>query len=307
MNALGDAAVEDRKVESEAPDAAGRFRIWPGNGVPPGSEDWDWHETTMPVPWGDVPRRLTRNVVIPTLTMFRPEPGKANGTSLVIAPGGAFHFLMIDHEGYDMARWLTGRGVTAFVLNYRLGRTPDSDAELEEFRTDLRRRMDASRADPSAPSPMTHELRLFAEEDGRQAIRFVRQHAAEWQLDPTRLGIAGFSAGGGVAMGAAHEYDAETRPDFAVGIYPATRQGLAVPADAPPLFLVISDDDPSVPPLWASRLSEAWHTAGSPAELHVFGNGGHGYGMAQEGWLSDAWVDLLGNWLRVRGLLPDTD
>ena len=105
----------------EAPDAEGVYRIWPGEGRGPGSEDWTWSERTIRVPPSDLDRRFTRNVVIPTVTVFRPPAGKANGTAMVVAPGGAFHFLMMDHEGYDMARWLAARGVTAFVLKYRLG------------------------------------------------------------------------------------------------------------------------------------------------------------------------------------------
>lgn len=105
-------------------DASDMFAIWPDNGVPPGAEDWTHHEQTMQIPWADTSEQMVRNVVIPTLTRFDPTPGTANGTALIIAPGGAFHFLMIDHEGYDMARALCKRGVTCFILRYRLARTP---------------------------------------------------------------------------------------------------------------------------------------------------------------------------------------
>ena len=105
---------------------------------------------------------------------------------------------------------------------------------------------------------------------------------------------------------AAMQFDADSRPDFAVGVYPAWPAQLDVPPQAPPLFLVMSDDDPQVAPLSASRLYEAWHKAGSPAELHVFGNGGHGYGMSPDGWLSDIWPELLRRWMAERGLLPKT-
>ena len=196
---------------AEAPDAAGVYRIWPGSGVAPGSERWDWRESTMPIPWApESGRRLSRNVVIPTITTFRPAPGRANGTAVVIAPGGAFHFLMIDHEGFDMARWLAERGVTAFVLKYRLARTPEADAELLEFRNELQRKL--HRPGPMGSEPpdreLMREVRLLGEEDGRQAIRFVRAHATEWGVEPEKIGIAGFSAGGGVAMGAAMAFDA---------------------------------------------------------------------------------------------------
>src|SRR5690606_35151317 len=126
---------------AEAPGATSVHRIWPGDGVPAGAESWDWQERTTDVPWAQKKMRYTRNVVVPTLTVYRPEPGKANGTSLVIAPGGAFHFLMIDHEGHQFAKWLVERGVTAMVLKYRLMRSPDDDAEMESFRNELQKKL----------------------------------------------------------------------------------------------------------------------------------------------------------------------
>ena len=295
--AAGEAALE--------PGAAGVFRIYPGNGVPPGSEEWDWSERTAPVPTAPH-RRYTRNVVIPTVTLHRPAPGKANGTTLIIAPGGAFHFLMIEHEGHEMARWLTEFGVTALVLNYRLARTPDDEEEMAVFRAGLSEKLERPKITDTSPPrrEFLRPVRLMCEEDGRQAIRFTREHAADWRIDPSRTGICGFSAGGGVAMGAAMEHDAASRPDFAVALYPAWRPDLTVPANAPPLFLVISDDDASIPPVSTSRLYEAWHASGAPAELHVFGNGAHGFGMNKGGHLSDIWPVLLQSWLGARGLLP---
>src|SRR4051812_44272761 len=107
------------------PDAAGVFAIWPG--VAAGSESWTWHEQSSNRSGGD---RMVRNVVTPTLTMYKPEAGKANGASVIIAPGGAFRFLMVDYEGVDMAHWLIRRGVTAFVLRYRVMHTPEDDAAM---------------------------------------------------------------------------------------------------------------------------------------------------------------------------------
>lgn len=302
MNAI------DQQRPPEAPDAAGIYRIWPGEGRAPDTEGWTHRESTMQIPWTTASRRLTRNVVVPTLTAFLPEPGKANGTAMIVAPGGAFHFLMIDHEGYDMARWLAGLGITAFVLKYRLAQTPDADADLLDFRNELQRRLHQPGPMGAAPpsNPAIAEARLWGEADGRQAIRFVREHAADWGIDPTRIGIGGFSAGGAVTMGPVFEHDAQSRPDFAVGIYPAYRAGLPLPADAPPLFLAISDDDKSVAPLSSVRLYEAWHAAGIPCELHVFGNGAHGFGFGKSGLLSDPWAEMLQSWLGVRGLLASS-
>lgn len=306
MHSTTGVEVDGHVAAQEAPDAAGIYRIWPGDGVPPGSEDWDWQQSTMTIPWATTDRRLSRNIVIPTLTRFDPAPGTANGTAMVIAPGGAFHFLMIDHEGYDMARWLAARGVTAFVLKYRLARTPVDDAGLLDFRNELQGRL--ARRGPMGSEPpandMLAEARLWGEADGRQAISFVRQHAADWGIDPTRIGIGGFSAGGNVTLGTVFEHDAASRPDFAAGIYAAYRAGLPMPQNPPPLFLVIANDDRSIAPLSTVRLYEAWHEAGVATELHVFGNGAHGFGVGQAGLLSDPWMDLFGNWLAVQGLLP---
>ena len=286
---------------AEAPDAAEIVRIWPGTGVPAGSESWTQAESTMQVPWATRPMRLARNVVIPTLTVFRPAPGKANGTAMVVAPGGAFHFLMVDHEGYDMARWLTERGITAFVLKYRLGRTPDADADLNDFRTELQANLAQSRK-AGTEGPITDAMWQYAAEDGRQAIRWVRENAAKYGVDPDRIGIGGFSAGGAVTLGATLQFDAASRPDFSVPVYPPYRD-LTVPQNPPPMFLIISDDDASVSSVAAARLYIAWHEAGAPIEFHAYGNGGHGWGMLKDGWLSDGWENQLERWLKVRGLL----
>jgi acetyl esterase/lipase len=292
-------------VIAEAPDADAVYRIWPQDGIPPGAEGWTWSEQTMIAPWAPQGgRRLVRNVKVPTVTLFRPAAGMANGTALIIAPGGAFHFLMVDHEGYDMARALAARGVTCFVLKYRVMRTPERDEDMLAFREDLRQRLQAAR-EFAAPgdAAITVEARRWGEDDGRQAIRFVRERAGEFGIDPNRIGIAGFSAGGGVAMGPTLEHDATSRPDFTCAVYPAMRSAVPVPADAPPLFIIFSDDDQSVPPDSAARCYAAWHAAGIPAELHIFGNGGHGWGMGQDGNLSDVWFGLFTNWLETRRLL----
>jgi acetyl esterase/lipase len=273
--------------------------------VPPGSESWDWEERTAPVPDAPPGRTWSRNVVIPTLTAFRPPVGKANGTAIVIAPGGAFHFLMMDHEGYELARPLAALGVTAFVLRYRLLRTPDDDAEMIAFRAALGPRLGRPTQTETEPPrrEFMDEIRALSSEDGRQAIRYIREHAQDWGIDPGKVGIAGFSAGGGVAMGVAHEHDAQSRPDFVAAIYPAYRAGPAVPDDACPLFLVTADNDGSVAPISTARLHEAWHKAGKPVELHIFGNGAHGFGMNQAGALSDRWSDLLIRWLAEYGFI----
>lgn len=288
-----------------ADDDAVVFPIWPGTA--PGSEAWTWHERTMEIADRRSPNRMARNVAVPTLTKF--EPKVPNGTAIIVAPGGAFHYLMMDHEGYDVARWLTGLGVTAFVLKYRVQRTPDDDAEFLGFREQLGRELphpDHLEVDPPTGHPGAEQARLWGEEDARQAIRYLRAHAAELEINVNSIGIVGFSAGGGIAINAALEFDAESRPDFVGGIYAGCRMGPSVPADAPPLFLAIADDDEPVAPLSSARLYEAWHKAKLPVELHIFGSGGHGFGFDQVGLLSDSWTDLFGKWLAAGGWLTAT-
>ncbi len=282
-------------------DAAGMYAIYPGSGVPPGSENAKWHEQSIEAPGSATRSRMVRNVVIPTVTMFKPADGTANGTALIIAPGGAFTFLMVDYEGYDVARWLARRGVTAFVLKYRVRHSPDSDQEYVPWVQNFMKGL--SNRDPNAPPiKELEEARTWGEEDGRQAIRFVRKHAAEWGIDPHRIGIGGFSAGGGVTMGPVFQHDSESRPDFAAPIYAAYRMA-PVPADAPPLFIAAADDDELVTPLAGVRLYTEWHRAGRPAEIHIFVKGAHGFGMKKQNLPSDAWIELFKTWMASQGLL----
>lgn len=278
--------------------ASGVFPIWPD--VAPGSEHWTWSERTIDAPGRNPPNRMARNVALPTLTRFQPE--RPNGTAIIVAPGGAFHYLMMDHEGCEVARWLAGLGVTAFVLKYRVQRTPDSDDDLHGFMEQLGRDLpqpDHLEIDP----PTGHPGRLWGEADARQSIRYLRTQAGTLGIDPGRIGIMGFSAGGGIAINAALEFDAMSRPDFVGGIYAGYRLGPVVPVDAPPLFLAIADDDEPVAPISSARLYEAWHKARRPVELHIFGSGGHGFGFNRLDLLSDSWTDLFRKWLAAGGWL----
>lgn len=133
--------------------------------------------------------------------------------------------------------------------------------------------------------------------DGLQAMRVVRGRAAEWGLNPGRIGIMGFSAGGVVTTGVASSYDADSRPDFAAPIYPAPWGDGSVPADAPPLFLAMAADDAMA--VGASLpLFSAWRAAGRSAELHIYASGGHGFGMLPKGIPADGWIDRFGEWLQ---------
>ncbi len=202
------------------------------DGPAPGSEDWKQteHENRTNL-WQT---RVVFNVANPTLTVFKPEAGKANGTAVVICPGGAFFALSIDSEGFDVARWLNSKGVTCFVLKYR----------LVECKTDDPTREVMSRGPLEEVVAPVVKLALA---DGLAAIGYVRRHAAEFAVNPERIGMIGFSAGGTVAVSVAMNYAPETRPDFVAPIYPAYNwaiKGHGVPADAPPAFILAASDDP---------------------------------------------------------------
>jgi acetyl esterase/lipase len=261
--------------------------LWPGGA--PGSEDWTEQEQESLIP----PRlKVVRNVTQPTLTAFLPDPAVATGTAVIVCPGGAFHFLSIDIEGTDVARWLNARGVSAFVLRYRLVCTGD-DFPQEVWET---------LNDRQAMAAVIVSLRPLIRADGQQAVRLVRQYATEWGIAPDRIGMIGFSAGSTVTVSVALEHDADSRLDFAGAIYGGRRQDIPIPADAPPLFILCADDDAMASPE-SVRLYSDWKAAGHPAELHIYSKGGHGFGMRKQGLPSDSWIDRFGDWLQVQGLL----
>lgn len=273
--------------------------VWPG--AAPGSESWTRTEVEYRNAQNE---RMVRNVVKPSLTLYRPT-GTANGTGIVIAPGGGFHFLSWDSEGTQLAEWLASRGVTCFVLKYRLVDTGATEAEFKEKAAALTARLRAIK--PGAAGPALSEemvaVQKLAETDGAQAVKLVRARAAEWNLDPTRIGIIGFSAGGRVTMGAVLAADPQSRPDFAAPVYGGTiPEGTAVPADGPPLFLLCAADD-NLAALSSAATYTKWRTAGRSAELHVYSKGGHGFGMRKRGLPVDQWPDRFYDWLNTMGFL----
>jgi acetyl esterase/lipase len=236
--------------------------------------------------------RVVRNIPQPTLTIYLPDPAVANGTAVIICPGGGFQCLPIDHEGTAVAQWLTKRGVAAGVLRYRLLPTAPRD---EDFLQQLQH--------PDLQQMMSHAVHAVL--DGKQAIRVMRKQAALWGVDPQLIGILGFSAGGVVATGVAAPDEADSRPNFVASMYSPGWPDGAVPADRLPLFLAFASDDPvlSLVSEGSLRFYAAWQAAGHPVELHIYSRGGHGFGMAQQGWPSDHWIERLREWLQVEGLL----
>jgi acetyl esterase/lipase len=252
-------------VSAQAPS---EIPLYPG--AAPGSEKWDWEEKSVTRPNG-LP--IVTDVVKPVLIHYPAEKGKAVGSAMVVAPGGGFRALMMSYEGADIARRLNAMGVDAFVLKYRL----IHDA-------------------PGAPA--REDVVKMAGEDGRQAVRLVREKAGELGYRPDRVGMIGFSAGGMVTSQALFG-PKETRPDFVALIY-GIREIKEVPDPAPPLFLAVAADDAGFVAQTVD-LFTAYRKAKGPAELHVFQAGAHGF--VNKGGGADHFMDRLEEWLRVNKLL----
>lgn len=240
-----------------------------------------------------------RNVTQPALYPVLPSPGKANGTALVIAPGGGFLSLSFDSEGLAVARYLAARGVACFVLAYRLDPTP---ADPAAFMDAVERRFASVTPNSKRTVLKDDGAQVLAQADGLAAIRYVRAHAKDFGIAPNRIGMIGFSAGGRTTMNVVTSYDAPARPDF-IGVMYGVSSGRPVPQDAPPAFVALAADDPlsgyaGVP------IFEEWRAAGKPVELHVYAAGGHGFGMRKTGTSADNWIEHFTQWMRASGLLP---
>jgi acetyl esterase/lipase len=255
--------------------SAQTLNIWPG--VAPGSEQWTQQEKVIEnTPLGTV----VLNVVTPTLTVFLPHRTKATGTGVIIAPGGAFVALAIDHEGYNVARRLQEKGIAAFVLKYRI----------------------AEKRQEGIPAGMNmDEVGKYGIADGIQAVKVVRQHAVEWGIRPDRVGFMGFSAGAMVASGALLQEDAAARPNFVAPIYGGPFGVMpAIPGKLPPMFMAWAQDDAvALDPV--VKFYDALRTAGVKPEAHIFSAGGHGFGAKQQGTTSDHWIEAFLYWLDAQG------
>lgn len=252
------------------------IKIWPG--VAPGSEG-----KTAPERWveGGTPDAFHRvtDIHVPSLTIYLPKREKANGTACIIAPGGAHRYLVVDLEGELVAKKLNEMGIAAFVLRSRLARAEGS----------------------------TYKVEVESLADMHQAIRVVRERAKEWGVNPARLGVMGFSAGGHLAALAENNFDDATRPDFAVLGYPGWVNGSSViAAKAPPTFIFVNDDDPLATGTGEYYL--ALRKARISTELHVFRRGGHGVGVTGRGPAGfeklgvAKWPELFEVWLTDLGL-----
>jgi len=259
--------------------------LWP-NGAP-GSEGRSEPEK---VRLSDGGERVVSGVHRPSLTVYLPDATTATGAGIVVMPGGGHRELWTDHEGHRVAAWLSAHGVSAFVLKYRLAREEGSRYTVEE-----------------------HALA-----DARRALRTVRSRAAEWRVDPERLGVLGFSAGGELAALAAMRGEParadapdpiereSSRPAFQVLVYPGRSQNIVPTPQSPPAFLLCgADDRPDISEGLASVYLR-FKQAGVPAELHVYSGVGHGFGVRASNTGPVAhWLDRVREWMDGRGLLKE--
>lgn len=271
-----------------------RIAVWPG--VAPGAENAKQEEQETVAPWGD---RVTRNVVKPSIEVYLPDPAIATGTAVVICPGGAFRFLSIDAEGEQIARWLTSKGVAAFILRYRVAETPASDFE---FSVDILGILMPLLAGGGSLHEDMQRLGPPAIADAQQAIKLIRKNAKQWGVSPRKIGILGFSAGGVVATGVATQHDSASRPNFAGIIYSGPWDIAKVAGDTPPVFMAAAADDG----LTAGSTLPIYRTlqaAGVETELHVYAKGGHGFALKQQETTSDQWANAFVDWMVAQDLL----
>lgn len=282
-------------------------KLWPG-GIPGSKVDPGYNELIT-----DTDGRITRceRVVSPDLTVFLPAKEKANGAAVLICPGGGYGMLAFDHEGNDIAAWLNNNGIAGIILKYRL----PSDRIMED----------------KSVGPL---------QDAMEAMRIIRRRAAEWNIDPGRVGVIGFSAGGHLASTLSTHFNEKVydvkdnttaRPDFSLLIYPVvtfdtafthrgSRNNLIglkpdekavnrfsnekqVTRETPPAFLVHSTDDKVVPVMNSIGYYRELQKNSIPAELHIFQKGGHGYGLSPKGGTEASWPDLCMKWLKAMGLI----
>jgi acetyl esterase/lipase len=246
------------------------------------------------------PTRLITNVTKPTITIYPAPKDKNTGTAMVICPGGGYWDLYWELEGEEVAAWLNAQGMTGIILKYRCPRRP---------------------GDVKGEPPLGPQL------DAQRAVRLVRSRAAEWGIDPKRIGMVGFSAGGHLALATATNFakslyppidaidEVSSRPDFAVMCYSgylkakdkdAISPGIQIPADTPPIFLAHASDDRES---YGGSIAEnsafmyiALKRAGIPTELHIYATGDHDFGVRQNDKLPSSWTRLCVTWLRSQGL-----
>ena len=230
--------------------------------------------------------RSFSNITDPIVTIYLAPVEKRNGAAILIAPGGAYSHLAYDIEGVDVARWLNTLGITGVVLKYRMPDLPkDATARRDAMFGDAR---------------VSAKSMRVAVEDAQEAMRLLRgeRAAREWKIDKTKVGMMGFSAGGHLAALLGMDEDAGVRPNFLALLYPAIPDPLYLNASTPQTFLAHASDD-GLSPDNSIRFYQALRKAKVPAEMHVFSEGGHGFGIRKSGKTSEAWPERFAAWFKA--------
>jgi dienelactone hydrolase len=301
--------------------------LW--NGPAPGSEKWKQKEIAIEYlsPFWNEKNIAVFNVVEPTLTVFSPSQEKASNVAVIVCPGGGFTALSWDTEGPNVAQRLAEMGITAFVLKYRVaysggtpeevnmicqstyggkGRTPEVQ-ELMQKNTEISQSISADfgKQDTTTLKMSKEVLRSIGNiikmsaDDGRRAIEYVRSNADKWNIDPEKIGIMGFSAGGMLSLEVAFNHTKESKPDF-IGVMYGSLGFEGVPDDPMPMFMAASQYEATG---GAAALYELWCDAKLPAEIHSFTGARHGFGYRNNGDSVNIWIELLINFLEKTGIL----
>ncbi len=258
--------------------------LWP-NGAPDTPKSWVEPEYTG--------QHSVTFVTVPTLTVFRPTGEQASEAAVIVAPGGGFSGLAIKKEGIAVAQWFADRGITAFLLKYRVRPFFDENGGV-------------LLGPPASPEGSDIQDRFepnvsLAKADGLQAVKLVRTNAQKYGIASDKIGFIGFSAGAMTAMNVTLAGDPASRPDFVIPIYGAMPDR-EVPPDAPPAFVMVASDD-EIMFERSTDIFKRWSAANRPVEFHVYEKGGHGFGMQQRGLPVDRWPDVLEAWLVDQGLI----
>ena len=265
-------------------------------GKAPGSENWTQKEAQM---YSDLFKtEVVYNVTNPSLLVYQvPKGVKNTGTAIVIAPGGGFQSLSVNREGIELAEALSKKGITAFVLKYRLNKTETNDPAREM--------MDKLKDRAAFEKNSLATIKLAAQ-DGKNALKYVRDNASKYGIDVKKVGIIGFSAGSTVAMETVLDNTADQLPDFVANIYGGPREDLlktATPEKKIPMFVCAASDDQLKLAPRSIQLYNKWLEAGQSVELHIYAKGGHGFGTGKQNLPVDSWLNRFEEWLAFQGLL----
>jgi acetyl esterase/lipase len=258
----------------------------------PGEETWFKQ-------WGDP---MARNITKATLTPFFPKPGTANGATVIVAPGGGFRWLSMGNEGWEVAEALAAKGITAFVLKYRLHPTPPGLQDFSDWMNRPRNIPAPPKDSANNKSPANNPMQIDLSnqlQDAEAAYEMIVSRAKEWGVDTSIIGMIGFSAGAGLTM---HSTLNSKKMKLAfIGPIYGGMGPVDVPKNAPPMFCAIASDDFLFKGQFG--LIDSWFKAGIPVEFHLYQNGGHGFGLGNPNRTSNKWFDSFIYWLEVNKLV----